>query len=256
MTRMLEGRVALVTGAGSGIGRDIALALAAAGAKVAVTVRRAETGGDVVDEAAAEGGEAFSIAMDVADPAAVEAGIAATVARFGSLDIVIHNANNSSSAMPAAALTLTREDWLAQSRISVGGAFLLARAAYPHLARSGQGRFVLMTSDFGYHGAAMNTIYAAQKASFRAFIKSLAREWGGEAITVNALSPSAATPPTRIFFDQNPAARDAYLRKFPLRRMGDPRADIAEAAVLLCSQQMGYLTGQTLFLDGGLYPSA
>lgn len=132
----------------------------------------------------------------------------------------------------------------------------MARSAYPHLARSTKGRFVLMTSDYGYHGAAMNTIYAAQKASFRAFIKSLAREWGPAAITVNALSPSAATPPTRVFFDQNPAARDAYIRKFPLQRMGDPRADIAEAAVLLCGDAMGYLTGQTLFLDGGLYPSA
>lgn len=256
MTKSLDGRVALVTGAGSGIGRDLALALAAAGAKVAIAVRRIETGEETAALVTAQGGESLVVAMDVTQEDAVNAGIAATVKRFGGLDILIHNANSPTSALPAPAADVRVDAWHAQSEISLGGAFLTARAAYPHLKRSGHGRFVVMTSNFGYHGAAMNTIYSAQKASFRGLIKSLAREWGADGITVNAISPAAATPPTRTFFDQNPTARDAYFRKFALGRMGDPRTDIGEAAVALCSDALRYQTGQTLFLDGGMYPSA
>ncbi len=256
MTDLLTGKTALITGAGSGIGQAICLSLAAAGATVAVTVRRIETGEETAGLIRAEGGEAMVVPMDVTNEAAVANGIETVAKKYGELDIVIHNANNAASGLPEPADSVTEETWRRQSIISVGGAFLTAKAAYPWLQKSAQGRFIVMTSNFGYHGAAMNTIYAAQKASFRGLIKSLAREWGADGITVNAISPAAATPPTRTFFDQNPAMEKAYMRKFALGHIGEPRRDIGEAVVALCSNHLQYMTAQTLFLDGGMYPSA
>lgn len=256
VTGPVGGRVAIVTGAGSGIGRDLALALASAGAQVAVTVRRLETGEETAALARQEGLDPLVVAMDVTDESAVQAGVKRVVAHFGRLDIVIHNAASPDSAYPQPAAEVDRDAWRRQADVTLGGALFLARSCHPHLARSGTGRFVVMTSNFGYHGAAMNAIYAAQKASLRGFIKSLAREWGGDGITVNSISPAAMTAPTRTFFSQYPQMEQAYRRKFALGGLGDPRRDIGGAAVALCSDALGYMTGQTLFMDGGLYPSA
>jgi len=255
MSKTLAGKVAIVTGAGSGIGRELALALAARGARVGVGVRRIETGEETVSLITASGGEAIPLAMDVSQEAVVESGTAEIARRFGRLDILVHNANDrSTSGVVAADENLTAEKWRDQSRIALGGAFLTARAAYPHMKAAGGGRVFLMSSTFGFHGAAMNTIYASQKSAFRGFIKSLAREWGRDGITVNGICPAAATAPTKIFFDQNPPMRDAYMRKFAVGRMGDPRTDIAEALAVLCMDETSYLTGQVMFLDGGMYP--
>jgi 3-oxoacyl-[acyl-carrier protein] reductase len=256
MTGLLQGRTALVTGAGAGIGRDLALALAGMGARVGVTVRRIETGKETARMIADEGGEAHVIAMDVSDEASVKAGVTAFVEKVGGLDIMVHNANNSNSAFPAPADAVDRELWLSQSRVALGGAFLTAREAYPHLKRSKHGRYLTLSSAFGFHGAAMNTVYAGQKSAYRAFVRSLAREWGPDGITVNASAPAAATDSTKDFFAQNPPMRDAYLRKFPMGRMGEPRQDIAMPMAMLCTDAFAYMTGQILFLDGGLYPTA
>jgi 3-oxoacyl-[acyl-carrier protein] reductase len=255
MTKLLEGRTALVTGAGSGIGRDLALALAEMGARVGVAVRRIDAGEETVRLVTEEDGEAHVVRMDVSDEASVANGIAAFVDMVGGLDIMIHNANNSTSAYPAPADNVDRGTWQAQSQVALGGAFLTAREAFPHLKRSRSARYLTFGSAFGFHGASMNTIYAGQKSSFRAFVRSLAREWGPDGITVNAIAPSAATEPTQYFFDQNPAMRDAYMRKFPMGRMGHPRRDIAAPVAMLCTEQFAYMTGQIIFLDGGLYPT-
>ena len=253
----LAGRTALVTGAGSGIGQALCLAFAEAGAYVAVAVRRLESGEATAKLLLAEGAPPLVLEMDVTNPKAIEAGLARAAERFGGLDILVHNANNNDAS--ALSIALERVDeaaWAAQGEITLAGAFHCARAGYPHLARSGRGRFVLMTSTFGYHGASPNPIYSAQKASYRAFIKSLAREWGPDRITVNAIAPAALTPPTAVFFGENPEIRRRYYRKFALGRMGDPREDIAAGAVALCGDALQFMTGQTLHLDGGLYPAA
>lgn len=255
MTKLLQGRTALITGAGSGIGRDLALSLAKLGARVGVAVRRPEAGEEAARLIAGEGGEAHVISMDVTDEASVESGVAQFVALTGGLDIMVHNANNSNSAYPCPAEEVNRETWLSQSRVALGGAFLTAREAYPHLKRSKHARYLTLSSAFGFHGAAMNTVYAAQKSAFRGFVRSLAREWGANGITVNAIAPSAATEPTRNFFAQNPAMAEAYLRKFPMARMGDPRRDIADPFAMFCTDPFSYMTGQIIFLDGGLYPA-
>ena len=255
MMKPLHGRAALVTGAGSGIGRDLALALAEMGVCVGIAVRRPATGEKTAQLVAEEGGEAHVVTMDVTDETSVKAGVADFVRKAGALDIMVHNANNSASAYPGPADEIDRESWRAQSRVALGGAFLTARESYPFLRQSEHARYLTLGSAFGFHGAAMNTVYSAQKSAFRGFVRSLAREWGPDGITVNAICPSAATEPTRLFFSQNPVMGDAYMRKFPLGRMGDPRRDIAAPLSMLCTDAFSYMTGQIIFFDGGLYPT-
>ena len=249
----LSGRTALITGAGSGIGRGIALALASAGANVAVAVRRQSTGEETAALLRAEGGQILVCETDVARQVDVDRALAATAARFGGVDIVVHNANAGDSALPIAAEAVTDENWESQARVTWDGAFWLARAGLPYLQRSPAGRFILLGSAFGLHGAAFNPIYAALKGGIRGFTKALAREWGPFGITVNSIQPSAATEPTVVFFNQNPQLRDAYLQNFPMGRLGKPREDIGGAVVALCTDGFGFVTAQSIQIDGGLY---
>ena len=251
---LLAGRVALVTGAGGGIGRGISQALAAAGARVVVTGRRGPTCEETVASIVAEGGSAIAVETDVSDEAAVQRAVKTAVERFGRLDIVVQNANaGGDSARPIAIDEIGEDDLMRQARVAWDGSFLCARAALPHLEAGGHGRFIVLGSSFGLHGAAMNPVYSALKGGDRGFVKSLAREWGPRGITVNGIEPSAATEPTEIFFMQNPAVRDMYMKLFPLGRMGSPRRDIGRAVVALCSDLFGYVSGQNIPVDGGLY---
>ncbi len=251
--KILEGRTALITGAGQGIGLGIAEAMAAAGANVVLAVRRREVGEAALEKIRAEGGQGLVAIADAASMEQMQAAVDLTVATFGGLDIAIHNANNPSSALPIALEAVTDEDWQAQSSVAHGGAFVLAKAAYPHLKKSGHGRYILLASAFGLHGAGMNPIYSALKGADRGFVKALAREWGPDLINVLAIVPAAATPPTEVFFNQFPEIRDKYLANFPLGRMGRPREDIGEGVVALCSDRYGYINGQTVPMDGGLF---
>jgi len=252
--QFLQGTTALITGAGSGIGRGIALALAAAGANVVVTARRAATGEETLALIKQEGGKGIAVEMDVTKRADVDRGISQTVSHFGGLDILVHNANASGdSALPVKLEDIDEALWDSQARVSWDGAFHCMQAAFPHLKASPRGRVVILGSCFGLHGAAMNPTYAALKGGDRGLVKSLAREWGPYGITVNAIEPASATEPTKVFFSQNPALEKAYLRNFSMRRMGDPRADIGRAIVALCSDEFGYITAQSIQVDGGLY---
>ncbi|HSW15647.1 MAG TPA: SDR family oxidoreductase [Ramlibacter sp.] len=205
----------------------------------------------LIDE---EHGNAIAIEMDVSREEAVRDAITHTQAQWGRLDIVVQNANaGGESSSPVALESVTEDDWYRQARVAWDGTFHCAQAALPLLKASGHGRFIVLGSSFGLHGAAMNPVYAALKGGDRGLVKSLAREWGPYGITVNAIEPSALTEPAEVFFNQNPAIRDAYIAMFPLGRMGAPRGDIGRAVVALCSDLMGYVTGQNLPVDGGLY---
>jgi NAD(P)-dependent dehydrogenase (short-subunit alcohol dehydrogenase family) len=249
----LEDRTAIVTGAGAGVGRGIALALAAAGCAVIIAVRRRNTGEDTAALIAAEGGKSLVVTCDVTSENDVWAAVTEGVKIFGGLDIVVHNANAAESAHPVPLESITAEGFLTQSRVTWDGAFWLARTAYPYLGKSKAGRFILLGSAFGLHGAGYNPIYAGLKGGLKGLTKALAREWGPSGITVNAVAPAAATEPTEIFFNQYPEVRDAYLKNFPMGRMGRPREDIGGAVVALCLGESGYITGQNIQVDGGLF---
>jgi 3-oxoacyl-[acyl-carrier protein] reductase len=252
--RLLDGRVALVTGAGSGIGRGIALALSAAGANVVVTGRRLATCEDTLRLIDEEHGNAIGIEMDVTREEAVREGVVHAVRQWGRLDIVVQNANaGGDSSHPIALEAVEEDDWYRQARVAWDGTYHCAQAALPELKASGHGRFIVLGSAFGLHGAAMNPVYSALKGGDRGLVKSLAREWGPHGITVNAIEPAALTEPAEVFFAQNPAVREQFISMFPLGRMGVPRDDIGRAVVALCSDHMGYVTGQNLPVDGGLY---
>lgn len=251
---LLEGKVAFVTGAGgTGIGRGCSLALAESGASVVVTARRIEAAQSTADAIIAEGGTALALALDVSDRVAVNAAIAAAVDRFGRLDILIQNAVHGGSAYNQALEEQTVETMREHGAVALDGAFFLARAAFPHLKAGGEGRILFFTSLRGVAGGGANPVYAAQKGAIRGLAKSLAREWGRHGITVNALAPASMSEPTLAYFAANPGVREMIEANVPMRRMGDGRVDIGGVIVALCSPLCGYVTGQTVFVDGGGY---
>lgn len=251
---LLSGKVALVTGAGgTGIGRGSSLALASAGASVVVTARRIEAAQATAEVITGEGGVALALALDVSDRAAVEKAVAATVERFGRLDILIQNAVHGGSAHGEALEDQSVETMREHGAVALDGAFYLARAAFPHLKASGEGRMIFFTSLRGVAGGGANPIYAAHKGALRGLTKSLAREWGRHGITVNAIAPASMSDAALNYFEANPGVREMIEANVPMRRMGDGRADIGGAIVALASPLCGYVTGQTVFVDGGGY---
>jgi 3-oxoacyl-[acyl-carrier protein] reductase len=249
----LSGRTALVTGAGGGIGRGLAQALAAAGANVVIAARRASTGDETRALIESEGGSALSVQADVTRRADVEAAVAAALATYGGLDIVIHNASSGRSSVPTKCEEIADEQWDEQSAIALDAAYYLAQSAFAPLRASGHGRFVILTSAQALHGGAMNPIYAAVKSAQRGMVKALAREWGPDGITVNGIAPAAETDATKAHFERHPQLREQILATIPLRRLGDMRDDIGGAIVALCSDEMRFVTGQVLPVDGGAY---
>jgi len=249
---LLAGRTAVVTGASGGVGRGIARALALAGAKVVVAARSPAGGGETVDLITAEGGQALFVATDVGDAAAVSRMVEQTVAAFGGLDIVVHNAS-STQGSPTPLEDITEALWAEQAGVSLDALHHLAHAALPHLKDTGRGRFLVLSSAQGQHGGAMNPAYTALKSAQRGFVKALAREWGPHDIVVNALAPAALTDAARAYLESDPERTREAMKSFPLGRMGDMRDDIGPAAVAMCSDLWRYVTGQTVNVDGGYY---
>jgi 3-oxoacyl-[acyl-carrier protein] reductase len=249
----LAGRTALVTGSGGGIGRGIALAFAEAGANVILAARRAVTGDEVAREILAMGGKALSVQTDVARRSEVDAAVARGVEMFGGLHIMVHNASSGRSPEPARLEEVTDELWDAHASVAIRAAFHCAQAAFPHFRSQGGGRFILLTSTVAMQGSAYLPVYAAVKNAQRGFVKALAREWGPLGIVANAIAPAAESPAVTKYFEQNPHLREGAMARLPLRRLGDPRADIGAAAVFLAGDGSRYITGQTLVVDGGNY---
>jgi NAD(P)-dependent dehydrogenase (short-subunit alcohol dehydrogenase family) len=249
----LAGRVAVVTGAGQGVGEGIARRLAAEGAHVVVAARRAATGQPVAASIVAAGGSALCIETDVTERDSVAACVQQTVDRFGGLHVVVHNAFTGAVSHRLEDADLDRH-WAAMSRTAVWGSFFCAQLAYPHLATAGaMGRLILVTSPAGVEGSANIALYSAVKAAQRALAKSLAREWGHLGITVNCIAPVAASPSLITFFERNPDLRAAIEQRTPLGRVGDITDDIGSVALFLASDDAGYVTGQTIVCDGGSF---
>lgn len=253
--RRLAGRTAIVTGAGQGIGLGIASALADEGAAVVVAARRAETGVPAAESIRERGGQAACIVTDVTKPEQVQACVEQTVERHGALEIVVHNAiGGGRGAYPHRVETASQDEWKVYDRTAVLASFELARASYPHLREAGvRGRLILVVSPAGMEGSDTLPLYSAVKEAQRSFLKTLAREWGVDGITVNGIAPVAETPALTAGFDNDPELRGRLEARTLLGRLGDPEADIGRIAAFLASDDAAYVTGQSVVCDGGGY---
>jgi len=243
----LKEKVALVTGASQGIGRATALALAEAGAKVAAAARNAEKLGALVGEIAAAGGEAFAVPMDVADAAQVKNGFAQALAKFGKLDILV---NNAAITRDTLALRMKLEDWDAVLRTNLTGAHLCTQQALGAMLRQRWGRIINISSVVAQTGNAGQANYVAAKAGLIGLTRAIAVEVASRNITVNAIAPGfIETPMTNVLSQE---LKDKMKSLIPLGRMGSDR-DVAAAIVFLASDEAGYITGQVLDVNGGMY---
>lgn len=249
----LDGRTVLVTGAGAGIGRGIALACGAAGAHVVVTGRRSNVD-DVAGEIQARGHAANAVRCDVSDLDSVRAAVAAAVDATGALHGVVHNATSGRSSQPHALAEVTAEEWDDHASVSLRGAFNCATAAFPAL-KSVSGTLLVMTSPAGVEGSATLPLYAAMKGGLRGFAKSLAREWGPSGVTVNVVSPLGLSPAMEAAIDADSPMAERLASRVPLGRVGDAETDVGAGVVLLLGPEAGYITGQTLGVDGGHFLS-
>jgi 3-oxoacyl-[acyl-carrier protein] reductase len=245
----LSGKVAIVTGGSRGIGRSVAEALAGQGAQVVLTyVRGEEEARKAVEAIAARGGKAEAVGFDVADMKATEEAIAAVAKRLGRLDILVANAGISVDNL---LLRVKEEEIDRVFAVNLKGALACARAATKVMMRARAGRVVFLSSVVGEMGNAGQAVYSASKAALLGLTKTLAREYASRGITVNAVAPGF------IDTDMTTASitgdmKQKLLDGIPLGRTGRPE-EIAAAIVYLCADEAGYVTGQTLRVNGGMY---
>ncbi len=242
----LNGQIALVTGATSGVGREISLSLAAEGANVAVNYRSSAKDADaLVNEIAAKGGKAKAYQADVADFAAVKSMVEQIVKDFGGLNILI---NNAGLALRQRFIETKPEDWHRQIDACLYGAIHCCHAAAPHLDAARNGRIVSVVGDSSRVGESGLAIVAAARAGVVALMKSLAREFGRSGTTANTVSLGLVeTPHDKEWVDAN---REKLIKLYPLRRLGLP-GDVAPMVTLLASPHSGWITGQVLSISGG-----
>jgi 3-oxoacyl-[acyl-carrier protein] reductase len=243
--RELEGRVAIVTGAGRNIGRAMALELARAGAAVVVNARTSQTEAQsVVNEITAAGGRATAVLADVVDPNAVSTLIDAAVRQFGGIDILV---NSAAVRRETAFADLSFTEWREVLSIILDGAFLTAHAALPHLKKSGQGVVINIGGLSAHTGASGRAHVVAAKAGLAGFTRALAHDLAGEGITVNCVSPGMID--TRRAGEE-PSHHAGKLP--PVGRRGTPE-EVALLVRYLCGPAARYITGQTVHVNGGAF---
>jgi 3-oxoacyl-[acyl-carrier protein] reductase len=243
----LKDKVALLTGASQGIGRETALALAEAGAKVAAAARNEEKLASLVNEIVNAGGEAVAIKMDVADPDQIKSGFKQVLEKFGRLDILV---NNAAITRDGLAVRMKKEDWDDVIRTNLTGAHICIQQALATMMRARAGRIINISSIVAEMGNAGQANYVAAKAGLIGLTKAIAIEIAARNITVNAVAPGfIATPMTDVLPDK---VKDDLKNRIPLGRMGTPR-DVAAAIVFLATDEAAYITGHVLDVNGGLY---
>lgn len=244
---MLSDKVAIITGASRGIGRFIAVKLAAQGAKVVVSARNAEALESLTAEIKAQGGEALAVVADVAVETDANNLIEQAVATYGKLDILINNAGITRDGL---LLRMKSDDWDAVLDTNLKGAFLCTRAAAKFMSKQRTGRIINISSVVGEMGNAGQANYCASKAGLLGLTKSVARELARRNVTVNAVTPGfIVTDMTENMTDK---AREAMTEQIPLGRLGEAE-DVANAVLFLASDQSSYITGQVLGVNGGMY---
>ena len=243
----LKDKVALVTGSSQGIGRETALALSEAGAKVAVAARNEGKLAALVEEIAAKSGEAFAVKLDVADAEQIKAVFKAVLERFGKLDILV---NNAAITRDGLAMRMKQEDWDVVLRTNLTGAHLCTQQALATMMRARAGRIINIASVVARTGNPGQANYVAAKAGLIGLTRAIAMEIASRNITVNAVAPGfIETPMTDVLSDK---VKEELKTRIPLGRMGSAR-DVAAAIVFLASDEAGYITGHVLDVNGGLY---
>jgi len=243
----LSGTNAIVTGAGSGLGRHFALTLARAGARVALCGRRIEPLLAVAKAIEAFDGRALPVVLDVTDAASVRAGVAAAEQELGALAILV---NNSGVVVDKPALEQAEADWDRVLDTNLKGAFLMAQEVARHMVRLGHGGAIVNIASILAERAAARVVgYAASKAGLAHLTRALAVEWARHGIRVNAIAPGYIETDINRDFLQS-AAGQAIAKKVPLRRFGRPE-DLEGALLLLCSPAAAYMTGSVVTVDGG-----
>lgn len=242
----LLNKVAIITGAARGIGRETARILAREGAKVVVCDFDEQFGVMTADEIVANGGEAIFYKVNVADLTQVEAMVQTAIDKFGRIDILINNAGITRDGF----LTkMSPENWDAVISVNLTGVFNCAKAVVPHMMNQGSGRIINTSSVVGVYGNMGQTNYAATKAGVIGLTKSWAKEFGKKGINVNAVAPGFII--TDMTSKMPEKILDQMKEKTPLGRLGQPR-DIANAYLFLASDEAAYVNGMVLNVDGGL----
>ena len=243
----LTNRVALVTGASRGIGREIARTLASRGARVAAAARTESSLLELASEMKADGFQVMPLTMDVADGNSVRLGVQTIVQEWGAVDVLVNNAGITRDTL---LMRMKEADWRAVMATNLDSVYYLTRQILPLMIRKRQGRIINIVSVVGQTGNPGQANYVASKAGVIGITKAIAREVASRGITVNAVAPGYID--TDMTAKLSEKAREAMLGMIPLGRTGTPR-EVAESVAFLASDEAGYITGHVLNINGGMY---
>lgn len=260
MSGVLNGRVAIVTGSGRGIGRGIAVEFAKEGAKVVVASRSQGSIDETLQQINDAGGTAIGAVCDVGNHDHIKATVAKAVDTYGALDILVNNAQAFGTLEkpdPSPVLTAIEdfrdEEWDRTLLTGVTASYRFMKAAFPHLKASGRGRVINFGSNWGQMGNAGSVAYNAGKEAIRGLTRTAAREWGQYGITCNVYNPAIETDAMRNHIKVNPEIVKSAKQAVPMRRFGDIYEDGGRVAVFIASDDASFLTGMTFMVDGGMF---
>jgi len=246
---ILDGKIALITGAGQGVGQGIAFALAKEGAAIAVLGRTESKLQDTCKAIEGFGGRAAPILCDVRSAEGIGQAVQRTVEIFGGIDILVNNANDGG---PGTLLGTSDEDFQKHFDIGPLATFRFMKACQPIMKARGGGSIINMASSAAKRWDASGYgVYASVKEATRSLTRAAACEWGADGIRVNAVAPHALSPGMNWWVENNPEEARAFFKTIPLGRVGDCENDIGRAVVFLVSSEFGYMSGATIPLDGG-----
>jgi cyclopentanol dehydrogenase len=243
----LENKIALITGGGTGIGAGIAKMFAREGAQVVVCGRREEPLKKVVDEIDRSGGEAIYCLADVSSQVQIQEMISATTLKFGSIDILV---NNAGVYIPDDITSTSEEEWDTVMDVDAKGVYLMSKAVLPGMIKKGKGKIINIASIAGLFGFEKSAAYCAAKGAVVNLTREMALDYSSKGICVNAIAPGVIDTDMTKPFLENEEAKQGFLNKTPVGRVGTPE-DIANGAVYLASDESDFVVGQTLVIDGG-----
>ena len=246
--KKLSGKVAIVTGGGQGVGLGIAHALADAGAIIVLTGRHEDKLRGAAEELKTHGVEVLTVAGDVRQRASANQAVAATISRFGRLDVLV---NNAQSMTMGSVESITDEDIALTMESGFLGTLYFMQAAFPHMKAHG-GAIINLGSAEGIRSRVNFGIYAANKEAIRGFSRVAAREWGQYKIRVNVICPAALTPAAKEYVKNYPEVWEQERKGIAMGHLGDPVGEIGPVAVFLAGPDACYVTGQTVNVDGGI----